>query len=38
MTVSEIIRVGDKIEIRVAQEVDLALQNHEAVRMYRAAV
>lgn len=38
MTVSEIIQVGDKIEIRVAQEVDLALKNHEAVHMYRSQV
>lgn len=38
MTVSEVIRVGDKIEIRVAQEVEQALQTRETVRMYKSQV
>jgi len=38
MTVSEIIRVGDKIEIRVAQEVEQALKTRETVRMYKSQV
>lgn len=38
MTVSEVIRVGDKIEIRVAQEVEQALRTHETVRMYKSQV
>lgn len=38
MTVSEIIRVGDKIEIRVAQEVEQALKTRETVHMYKSQV
>lgn len=38
MTVSEIIRVGDKIEIRVAQEVEQAFKTRETVRMYKSQV
>lgn len=38
MTVSEVIRVGDKIEIRVAQEVEQVAGIRETVRMYKSQV
>ena len=38
MTISEVIRVGDKIEIRVAQEVEQAARTRETVRMYKSQV
>ena len=38
MTVSEVIHVGDKIEIRIAQEAERESRTAETVKMYKSQV